>query len=475
MVPSVPQPGDVIAGKYEISRLLGKGGMGVVVEAQHKKLGTRVAIKFLMPDALTSHDSVARFDREARASALLRSPYVVRVLDIDATPDGLPFIVMEYLDGHDLGSEIRRRGQIPVVDAVDWVLQACIGLAEAHARGIVHRDIKPANLYLCKEASGPIVKVMDFGVSKLLAGHGEIDLTTTDTAVGTPNYMAPEQLLSSRAIDHRADVWALGVVLYRMLCGAFPFSGATPTALAIAIATEPPVPILSVAPSLPPDVAAAVMRALEKDVARRHADVVAFGRALEPFGSKRVAFAAAVAGMPPPHAQSAPDLAAAVTVSNERTHPMEAPVVVDDMNAGTERAWAKRAAGAPVTPRRSTWPLMLAMISGTIALLGALAISLAFSMRKKPPLTASSAAEPAASVTSSVAESAEAAFAPPPPTPEPGLAESVAPTPPPTAALSAAPPHPARPNPRATATARAASSSKAAPSSTAPPEDPLHL
>jgi hypothetical protein len=296
----VPQPGDVVAGKYQVARLLGKGGMGVVVEATHRKLGTRVAIKFLMPDALTTSDGVARFDREARAAALLRSRYVVRVLDIDTTADGLPFIVMEYLEGFDLGAELKRRKVLGVAEAVDFVLEACIGLAEAHAHGIVHRDIKPGNLYVCDDSGLPVVKVMDFGVSKLIAASNETELTATDTTVGTPSYMAPEQLLSSKEIDHRADVWALGVVLYRMLSGSLPFVGATPTALAIAIATEPPVPLASVASSLPPELVAQVTRALEKDVARRFEDVIAFGRALVPFGSGRVAFATEVAGFPAP-------------------------------------------------------------------------------------------------------------------------------------------------------------------------------
>jgi predicted Ser/Thr protein kinase len=299
----VPQPGDVVAGKYEVARLLGKGGMGVVVEATHRKLGTRVAIKFLMPDALTTSDGVARFDREARAAALLRSRYVVRVLDIDTTADGLPFIVMEYLEGFDLGAELKRRKVLGVAEAVDFVLEACIGLAEAHAHGIVHRDIKPGNLYVCEDSGLPVVKVMDFGVSKLIAASNETELTATNTTVGTPSYMAPEQLLSSKEIDHRADVWALGVVLYRMLSGSLPFVGATPTALAIAIATEPPVPLASVAPSLPRGLVEQVERVLQKDPARRFEDVVAFGRALVPFGSGRVAFATEVAGFPAPAAR----------------------------------------------------------------------------------------------------------------------------------------------------------------------------
>ena len=407
MVPSVPQPRDIVAGKYEVVRQLGKGGMGVVVEATHRKLGSRVAIKFLMPDALTTHDGVARFEREARAAALLRSPYVVRVLDVDATSDGLPFIVMEYLEGHDLASELRARNAIPTAEAVDWILQACIGVAEAHAHGIVHRDIKPANLYVCEEDGRPIVKIMDFGVSKLLASHGEIDLTSTDTAVGTPSYMAPEQLLSSKQVDHRVDVWALGVVLYRMLAGAMPFVGATPTALAIAIATEPPTPLSSIAPELPPALLDAVARALSKDPASRFWDVIELGRALEPFGTRRVPFAAAVASMPAPLSRgsnpgepavraSRPELTttpfARGAVSPNRTVPMAAGPTSSNGDERSARSAARALSGRAVAVLAL---LALALVGGCTTIVFAL-------RRGRTTATAS----PSASASSNLVETA---------------------------------------------------------------------
>jgi serine/threonine protein kinase len=397
VVPSVPQPGDIVAGKYEVARQLGKGGMGVVVEATHRKLGSRVAIKFLMPDALTTHDGVARFEREARAAALLRSPYVVRVLDVDATSDGLPFIVMEYLEGHDLASELRTRNAVPTAEAVDWILQACIGLAEAHAHGIVHRDIKPANLYLCEEDGRPIVKIMDFGVSKLLASQGEVDLTSTDTAVGTPSYMAPEQLMSSKQVDHRVDVWALGVVLYRMLAGTMPFVGATPTALAVAIATEPPTPLSSVAPGLPQPLLDAVARALAKDPANRFWDVVELGRALEPFGTRRVPFAAAVASTPAPLARgsdpavraSRPELSttpfASGSVVSDRTAPMAA---APPSSSGDEREarsgngnWQHGGAPAATAARAPRGGALAILVLVLVALVGG-GMTIVFALRR---------------------------------------------------------------------------------------------
>lgn len=286
---AVPQPGDVVAGKYEITRLLGRGGMGLVFEAVHRKLDQRVALKFLLADDTNPADSIARFEREARAAARLQSPHVVRVMDVDVTSDGMHFIVMEYLEGHDLAKELRSRSQLPVPEAVDWILQACAGVAEAHERGIVHRDLKPGNLFL----AGGVVKVMDFGISKLAGRPGEAELTTTETMLGTPSYMAPEQILSAKTIDHRADVWALGVVLYRVLSGALPFSAPSATALAVAIATGAPVPITEVAPTIPPALGAAVMKCLSREPGGRHADVAALAAAIAPFGSGTFSFEAA--------------------------------------------------------------------------------------------------------------------------------------------------------------------------------------
>jgi serine/threonine-protein kinase len=298
----LPEPGETIAGKYEVVRLLGRGGMGIVVEALHRKLDQRFAIKLLLPEALSRSDAVARFEREARASARLRSPYAVRVHDVDndASRGGLPFIVMEYLEGHDLSKELRERGTLPVSEAVDIALQVCLAMSEAHARGIVHRDLKPGNLFLSRQDDRRVVKVMDFGISKLVLDPAEADLTTTETALGTPRYMAPEQVVSSKSIDHRIDIWAVGVILYRVLTGTFPFSGDNPTELAVAIATQRPTPILERKPDLPPALADAIMSALSRDRERRPADALAFATMLEPFGTGQVQLAPVLPSAPLP-------------------------------------------------------------------------------------------------------------------------------------------------------------------------------
>jgi serine/threonine protein kinase len=192
---ALPAPGEVVGGKYRLTRMLGTGGMGMVFEAEHLRLRQSVAIKFLRPDVLSMVDAVERFEREARASCRMRSPHVVHVLDVDTDARGRPYMIMERLRGCDLEAELKTRGALPVHEAVDWILQACVAVAEAHAAGIVHRDLKPSNLFLADEAGTRDLKVLDFGISKV--ARDEPAVSSMAMTVGTPLYMSPEQVRSS--------------------------------------------------------------------------------------------------------------------------------------------------------------------------------------------------------------------------------------------------------------------------------------
>ena len=210
--------GEMLAGKYRVERVLGAGGMGVVVLARHVQLDQLVALKFLLAQSLTNPKVVARFEREARAVVKLKSEHVARVLDVGTMEAGAPYIVMEYLEGEDLSQTVERRGPLPVAEAVDYLLQACEALAEAHGMGIVHRDLKPGNLFLTRRVDGKsLVKVLDFGISKLEGGREDLALTQPAEVVGSPKYMSPEQLRASRLADARSDIWSLGVILYELI------------------------------------------------------------------------------------------------------------------------------------------------------------------------------------------------------------------------------------------------------------------
>lgn len=274
------QAGAILLNKYRIERLLGQGGMGVVALAQHLQLHQLVAIKFLLPEVLDKQTVVQRFLREAQASVRLKSEHVCRVIDVGTLETGAPYMVMEYLEGRDLDELLRAEGRVFPAVAVDFILQACEGLAEAHALGIVHRDIKPSNFFLTRRADGSaLIKVLDFGISKTAAQIDE-NLTSTQSILGTPAYMSPEQLKASKYVDARADIWSLGVVLYQLLVGHRPFTASGFSELVIKVATEPaPLPEIA----LPQGLAEIVMRCLQKDPAARYQNVADLALALAPF------------------------------------------------------------------------------------------------------------------------------------------------------------------------------------------------
>jgi eukaryotic-like serine/threonine-protein kinase len=285
-------PGEVIRGKYRIERVLGTGGMGCVAAAHHLKLGRLVALKFMLPRAMASPEGRERFQREARVAVKLRSEHVARVLDFGILDNGAPFIVMEYLEGHDLQQALYTRGSLPVAEAVGYLLQACEGLAEAHALGIVHRDLKPANLFVTRRPEGsPLVKVLDFGVSKVPL-QGKDGLTTSQHLIGSPQYVAPEQVVSPHLVDARADVWTLGVILFQLLTGRPPFLSDKVFELRQLILEQPAPSLAEAGHGLAPGLVSAVERCLEKRPKARFPDVGALAAALAPFGDRQAADAA---------------------------------------------------------------------------------------------------------------------------------------------------------------------------------------
>jgi len=290
-----PRPGDVIADKYRVDRILGVGGMGVVVAATHMQLDDRVAIKVLLPELAGEAEVVERFLREGRAAVRIRSEHVGRVLDVGTVcPGGAPCIIMEYLEGQDLDRLLEERGRLTPREAIEYVLQATEAIAEAHKAGIVHRDLKPANLFLTHRADGSVcIKVLDFGIAKMVATGQAPNVTKTRMQMGSPLYMAPEQLRSSRKVDARADIWALGALLHELVDGSPPFHADTLAELAILVATEPAPRLVDRRPDTPPALQAVIDRCLEKEPEKRFDTVATFAEALAPVVDSDLARASA--------------------------------------------------------------------------------------------------------------------------------------------------------------------------------------
>lgn len=274
------QPGHRIGGKFEVVRVLGRGGMGVVVLARHLVLDEHVAIKMLT--GKIEKIELARFVREAKSMMRIKSEHVVRVLDV-ATDGDTPYMVMEHLEGQDLDHVVGARGPLPVAEAVDDVLQACEAVAEAHALGIVHRDLKPANMFATRRADGTsLIKVLDFGISKVVDGDGQA-LTSTSAVLGTPLFMSPEQMRRTTWVNETTDIWSIGVVLYHLLSGSFPFMGSTVPEVCAMILGDPPVPLRDRRGDVPPELEAVVLRCLDKNPQSRFATIAALAEALAPF------------------------------------------------------------------------------------------------------------------------------------------------------------------------------------------------
>jgi eukaryotic-like serine/threonine-protein kinase len=300
-VPDLPAgiiEGEIFAGKYRIGKVIGAGAMGTVVAAHHLLLDQKVAIKFLIPEASVHSESLSRFLREARAAVRIKSHHVARVLDVAVIEGGGPYIVMEYLEGCDLAIWLRDRGVLPVEQAVDFVLQACDAIAEAHDLQIIHRDLKPANLFAV-ESSGVVqtIKVLDFGISKTQGlvsrtlapadcKPGSV-LTDEKTIIGSLFYMSPEQMESARDVDARTDIWALGVTLWELMTGKLPFEGTSILQVYSRIAADTPLTLRDTSPHVPRELEAVIVKCLARVRDKRFSSVYEFARALVRFGSTR--------------------------------------------------------------------------------------------------------------------------------------------------------------------------------------------
>ena len=354
--------GEVLAGKYRVERVLGQGGMGVVLAARHLHLDEPVAVKLMLEDTASNPEAAARFVREARAAARLQSMHVARVSDVGVLDDGRAYMVMEYLDGSDLAEVLQKNGPLAVGDAVDYVLQAGEAIAEAHSLGIVHRDLKPSNLFLTRRRDRtPHIKVLDFGISKAVTPGVTSNMTQTSAMIGSPLYMSPEQMTSARDVDGRADIWALGVVMYELLTGSLPFSGETLPQICARVLQEDAPRLCAQRGDVPPELDAVVRRCLAKQPGDRFQDVAELAVALRglagPYGRSSVERILLLAGDE-----------TAQRISNEHALTLgdAAAQTGPELGKGTHAAWGDARASVP--RRRSA--LWFAVPAGLVAVLG---------------------------------------------------------------------------------------------------------
>ena len=288
---ALPTVGDIIDGRYRIEERHATGGMGTVFRATHLQLERQVALKVASCVVVRLPGGPERFLREARLATQVQSDHVAAVFDVGVLPSGMPFLVMEWLDGIDLGAVLKISGPMTVETAVDCLLQACEALADVHRQGIVHRDLKPSNLFLVRDSDGNArIKLIDFGVSKMIGlGRDLGRITQAGTAIGSPPYMSPEQMGIEEVADERTDVWGLGVVLYELLTGELPFRGNTLNDILAAILLRPHVKASDHAPHIPAGIDAVIARCLDTEQAKRFASVGELAAALAPFGARAVA------------------------------------------------------------------------------------------------------------------------------------------------------------------------------------------
>ncbi len=388
--------GQVLAGKYRVERVLGAGGMGVVVAARHIHLDAPVALKFMTEEALADQALVARFLREARATARLRGEHVIRVSDVGELDSGAPYMVMEHLQGQDLAALLASLGPPPIASAVEYVIQACEGLDEAHRAGIVHRDIKPSNLFLTRRPNGTAcIKLLDFGISKSvrMLHASEFMHSTSDHAVfGTPLYMAPEQMRAARDVDGRADLWSLGASLYELLSGTVPFPADSIVALAYRIANEAPTSLREGRPEIPDGLERVVMRCLERDCGRRFPDARSLAMALEPYRTHGAAH-----GLREPHEDDA-----TTVMDQPGAEPPIAPALADESLVTSSVSWG-RSQRAPARARRRRQAMAVALATIGAGLTVAIALT-----QREPVVTPRAAATPVHAPSAAIVAAANA-------------------------------------------------------------------
>jgi serine/threonine-protein kinase len=374
--------GETIAQKYQVEKVIGEGGMGLVVSAFHVGLHQRVAIKFLHADAVDQGGASERFRREARAAAKIRSEHVCRVLDVGTLENGIPYMVMEYLEGHDLAMELDQKGKLAPAEAIDYILQACEALAEAHVAGIVHRDLKPANLFLSQRPDGSrAIKVLDFGVSKSRTDSGiSLALTKTASLIGSPIYMSPEQLESAKDVDARTDIWALGCILYELVTGRTPFNGETIPQLVNSVLYSEPPTFEALGLSVPMGFDAVVRHALAKDRDQRFASIAEFTQELAPLA--------------PAHAAISVDRVARVLQPGARAAsavPGATPAAGTPTTAMTPQPVERDSTPLPTTSGRARWAwvaLLAALLGGGLWMLRSQGGGSETATPPSPPITA---------------------------------------------------------------------------------------
>jgi len=389
--------GDVIEEKFRVERILGSGGMGIVVAARHAELDELVAIKLMHPAELANAQAIARFSREAKAAAKLRSEHIARVFDAGKTEQGVPYMVLEYLEGCDLNDLAKERGCLPVQEAALYVMQATEALVVAHAAGIIHRDLKPANLYLTKRSDGsPCIKVLDFGISKrVIDGRAPSGFTRTTDVMGSPQYMSPEQMRSTRDVDARTDIWALGAILYKLLSGEAPFAARSLADVYQGILEREPKRLGIVRPDVPLELESLVRRCLRKNPDDRFASAAELSAALAPFApeeeaprsvrvmvkSRQAVGSHALVSMAPQAIGPAPDdvptsrdaLATlpsatfkrvAAETSKSAANPSPSPTTCDSSGA----PWAETAAPVSSSARATrAWPSRIVLVVALVA------------------------------------------------------------------------------------------------------------